>query len=317
MKKVKNIGGKVLLGGIGLVLLAAVILTAENGLAEEDIACYEMALSLQEEVNSIGFPDFQITDYPVAFNDGTRDYVLRWENDSYEIADRKPVVEAFAATAIYHEGSHEILVPTKRRMSELVGMMGGSYNSEEQAVTLWHEAFHCWQFTNHEEEIIALMGGKDFTDEDYGEALIVEACDKNLRAVELWNQQSELLSAALKETELPKIREIMIKYRELEEARDALLSESVRGLEAYYLTVEGTAQYLEARVFKLLREEDFDEKYGDSLLGYIGGSIKYYSRGMAQCFLLDGLDENWKGSYDFSAPPISYIYEKLGVSYGL
>lgn len=313
MKKWKNLWMKVLLGIIGLALLAAVILTAERGLADEDIACYEMALSLQEDLGNIGFSDFQITDYPIAFNDGTQDYVLLWGNTSYEIITRKPVIDALAATAFNHDGGYEVLVPTKRRMSELIGLMGGRYDSVEQVATLWHEAFHCWQFTNYEAEILALIGGHDFTDEDYGESLIVEVCDRNAQAVALWNQQSELLAAALAEGELSKIREGMVQYKELEEARNAMLPESVYGLESYYLTVEGTAQYLEARAFRLLQEDGFEERYGSGFLQYVDGSGKYYSRGMAQCFLLDKLDGDWKGHYDFSVPPASLIYEELGI----
>ena len=298
---------------IGILLLTSVLLTGTYGLGKEDRLCYETALSLQGEISHLGFPDFMITDYPITFNDGKYDHVITWENDSYKVLKRSPYTDTFAATAIYVDDHFEVLIPTKERMSELIGLMGGNYDSTEQASTIWHEAFHCWQLTHFKENIYALIGNHSFDETDYGESLIVEQCDSNMQAVALWEQQSVLLSQALVESDTDRLRELMLEYKKLEEERYSLLDKDIRGLEAYYITVEGTARYMEANVFKLLKEEAFTEKYISNISVYTNGSEKYYSIGMTQCFILDKLDEHWKSNYDFSVPPIEIIYEKLGV----
>ena len=76
---------------------------------------------------------------------------------------------------------------------------------------------------------------------------------------------------------------------------------------------EGSARYVESLICQMQDVQNFQTQYMDSILGYMNGSEKYYVLGMAQCFLLDQLDENWKTNYDFSRPMIELIYEKLGV----
>ncbi|MCH5270817.1 MAG: hypothetical protein J1E83_08715 [Lachnospiraceae bacterium] len=298
---------------IGILLFTSVLLTGTHGLGKEDRLCYETALSLQEEMSDLGFPNFMLTDYPMAFNDGKSDYVLTWQNGSYEVLKRAPYTDAFAATAVYVNDHYEVLVPTKERMSNLVGLMGGNYENTEQAATIWHEAFHCWQFTHFKENILALIGNHSFEDADFGENLIVSQYDANIQAVALWEKQSDLLSQALKESDTDNLRALMLEYKKLEEERIALLDDNTRRLESYYITVEGTARYVEANAFKLLKEESFTDRYLANIAEYTKGTEKYYSIGMAQCFILDKLDENWKDHYDFSVPPIEIIYEKLGV----
>lgn len=298
---------------IGILLLTSVMLTGTHGLGKKDRLCYETALSLQGEVSHLGFPDFTITDFPISFNDGKYDHVITWENDSYEVLKRSPYTDTFAATAVYVDDHFEVLIPTKERMSELIGLMGGNYDSAEQAATIWHEAFHCWQLTHFKENIFALIGNHSFEEADYGENMIAEQCDSDMQAVALWEQQSKLLSQALEESDNDKLYALMLEYKKLEEERYSLLDEDIRGLESYYITVEGTARYVEANAFKLLKEEVFTERYTANISDYTNGTEKYYSAGMTQCFILDKLDGNWKSDYDFSVPPIEIIYEKLGV----
>lgn len=298
---------------IGIGLLAGTLLTASTGLAEEDLACYEQAVSLQSRMDGGGFPGFLLTDYPVAFCDGKHDYVLVSNGMGYDVIKRPPVMETMAATAWEVDGHYEVIAPTKALMEHLITLMGGSYDTNAQAAVIWHEAFHCWQLTEYADNIAALTGEHSFEEEDYGESMILEQCDKNPEAIYLFEQQLDLLSDAIRTKDIDKVREDIVKYQELEAKRNAMLDDTVRGLEEYYTIVEGSAHYIEASACRLQDEQSYQEQYIDSIPFYIEGSGKYYTLGMAQCLLLDRLDENWKTDYDFSGSLMELIYEKLGV----
>lgn len=144
---------------LGAGLLAAWIITGENGPSEKDIEIYEQAAAMQEQVDGLGFLDFRLEDYPVAVYDGRRDYVF------YEgkIKKRAPVLETFAGTVYPVEGHFEVVVPTAEQMDKLLSLAGGvegmvsgsGYGSKEQTATIWHEAFHAYQLTNY-----AILGEK-------------------------------------------------------------------------------------------------------------------------------------------------------------
>ena len=303
----------IITGGIGIGLLTGTILTAHFGLSEEDTSCYESAVSMQAQVDEIGFSDFILTDYPVTFCDGKHDYVLVQNEASYDVIKRTPVIETMVATAYEVDGHYEIIAPTKSLMGNMFTLMGGNYDEETQVSVIWHEAFHCWQMTNFKDNISALTGTHSFEEEHYGEALITEVCDKKEEAVNLFTQQLSLLADAISTEDIDKIHEDVVQYKKLETQRNALLDEAVQGLESYYTITEGSARYVEALICRMQDEQRFRMQYMDSFSVYRNGSEKYYALGMAQCLLLDKLDESWKSDYDFSIPLTELIYEKLGV----
>ncbi|MDE5873699.1 MAG: hypothetical protein K2H07_07280 [Lachnospiraceae bacterium] len=299
---------------IGIVLVIGVILTGNYSLSAEDKECYESAVKLQENIDKIGFKDFKLTDYPIAFCDGKHDYVMIPSDSSYCIQKRKPVLDTFAATVYEVNGHYEVIVPTKELMSSFMGVAGDSeYNQNEQVATIWHESFHCWQFDNFEDNISGLKGGHDFDEEGYGEELIVKECDENDKAVDLYKEETELLKKATMQNDKEEIRRLMLQYKDIQEKRNALLDEMVQKLEDYYTSVEGSACYIEAMCCKYNDIERFESYYMENINLYIKGSSKYYYSGMAQCMILDNLDSTWKASYDFSQPLINVIYEKLGI----
>lgn len=309
---------------IGAVLAVSVILTGNYGLSDTDKKCYEKAAGMQKEVEKIGFGDFRLADYPVAFCDGKHDYLITASEDSYSISKRKPVLDTFAATAYEVEGHYEVIAPTKEMMSRFMDIAGGAeqvitggselaYDEDSQAATIWHEAFHCWQLTKFEDNISALNGKHDFSEEDYGEKLIVKECDENDDAAALYREGAELLKKAAAADDVGQIRELILQYKDIQEERDKLLDETVRKLEDYYTSIEGSAYYIEAMVCRCLDEKKFEEYYMDSIDLYVKGSGKYYYGGMAQCMVLDKLDSAWKAGYDFSEPLISRIYQELGI----
>lgn len=292
----------------GLALAAGVIATGSYGLSQENFAIYEGAVAMEESAAGMGFEGFSLTDYPVAFYDGDRDYVLIWEQNGYSVQKRKAVINSIVATAYPVDGHYDVLAPTVEKMSSLLGMisMGPSdYGTEEQIATIWHEAFHCYQLTHFSENVEAICPSL------IDESVIVGEADLNAQAVSLFRQQAQLLEDAARADNVDKIRECIVKYRELEGERKQLLSEEVIALEEYYTRVEGTACYIEACIYKMLAPENFDSHYLDIVSEYADGSAKYYRTGMAQCMILDKLNPEWKNGFDFSESVMELIYGEL------
>lgn len=292
----------------GIALAAAVIATGTYGLTQENIDIYERAAAIDGTVT--GFEDFSVTDYPVAFYDGEYDYVLTWENGTYNIDRRAPVI-SFAAATAYPIGDHyEVLAPTVEKMSSLLGIMSmgeAEYGTEEQVAAIWHEAFHCRQLTYFYDNITGICS------EDIDESIISEYADTNSEAVRLFTEQSELLEKAVKCDDIDKISEYMVRYKQLDMQRKALLSEDVKESEEYYTIVEGTACYVEACVYRAQLPDSFAEEYIDNIGEYRKGSSKYYRAGMAQCMILDKLNAEWKNGLDFSEPLTDIIYRELEI----
>lgn len=295
---------------IGIVLLTGVIVTGTYGLSKENIDIYEQAVAVENGESNFGFEGFAFTDYPVAFYDGDKDYVVLWENDTYTIDKRKPVMNSIVATA-YPVGEHyEVLTPTVEKMSSLLNFVStgeAEYGSREHVATVWHEAFHCYQMTNFLDNI------ELFCPVEFNEGLIAEYADSNEQAVALFEQQAQLLEEAVKADDIAKIRECVVEYKKLDEERRVVLSKDVTLLEDYYIRVEGTACYIEACVYEIQFPEKFESNYIDNISEYGGGSGKYYKSGMAQCMIMDKLDSEWKNGFDFSQPVIDLIYNELEI----
>lgn len=292
----------------GMALIAGVIATGSYGLSQEDSAIYEGAVALEESARNIGFADFALTDYPVAFYDGDRDYVLTWEQNGYRVEKRRAVYNAIVATACPVDDHYEVLAPTLDKMSSVLGMisMGNSgYGEEEQIATIWHEAFHCYQLTHFAENVEAIFP------QGIDESAIVTEADGSPRAVSLFRQQAQLLQDAVKTDDVDRIRECIVKYKELDEERRQLLPADVIALEDYYTRVEGSACYVEACIYKMLAPDSFESAYTDTVSEYVDGSAKYYHTGMAQCMILDRLNPEWKKGFDFSEPMMELIYREL------
>ncbi|MDE6674308.1 MAG: hypothetical protein K2K19_05785 [Acetatifactor sp.] len=299
---------------IGAALVVGVIATGSYGLSQEDIAIYEEAVALEESIRNIGFEDFALTDYLVAFYDGDRDHVLTWEQDGYHVEKRRAVFSAIVATAYPVDDHYEVLAPTVDKMSSVLGMisMGNSgYGAEEQIATIWHEAFHCYQLTHFSENVEAIFP------QGIDESVIVTEADGSPRAVSLFRQQAQLLEDAVKTEDVDRIRECIVKYKELDEERKQLLPAEVIALEDYYTRVEGSACYVEACIYKILAPDSFESAYTDIVSEYVDGSAKYYHTGMAQCMILDKLNPEWKAGFDFSEPMMELIYRELDHRYSL
>ena len=292
----------------GIALAAGVLATGTYSLTQKNIDIYERAVTIESSV--IGFEDFAVTDYPVAFYDGEYEYVLTWENGNYTIDRRSPSISFAVATAYPVDDHYEVLAPTVEKMFSIMGMMSigeTNYGIEEQVATIWHEAFHCYQLTYYYDNITGICA------EDVDESIFFEYVDTNANAVDLFTEQLKLLEKAVKCDNINTLREYMIKYKQLDMQRKTLLPTDVTEMEEYYTIVEGTACYVEACVYRAELPDRFAEEYINNIGEYRKGSSKYYRAGMAQCMILDKLNAEWKNELDFSEPLKDLIYRELEI----
>lgn len=206
MDKRKNIIRSAAAGALGAGLFAAWFLTGRTGISEEDKGIYEQAMSIQEQVDDIGFRDFRLADYPVAMYDGSRDYVF-YEG---EIKKRAPVMETFVGTAYPVEDHFEVIIPTEAQFDKLLSLAGGvegmisgsGYSAVAHAATLWHEAFHAYQLTNYAilgEELSPEEMRKDLEGSSTAEADTISEEEWIVREVD---QKEEIRSKLEKEMKL-------------------------------------------------------------------------------------------------------------------
>lgn len=302
---------KIGLAVVGIVLVAAVILTGNYGLSKKNIEIYEKAVALEESVEQLGFEEFSLTDYPVAFYNGDYDYVVTWKDDNYDIEKRKAVLNFVAATAYPVEDRYEVHTPTVEKMASLVNLVSQGdvdYGIQEQVSTIWHEAFHCYQLTNYLRHVEAICPS------GVEPSVITEQIDTDEKVVTLFLQQTELLEEAKMCKDMDKLRAHIVEYKRLEEQRNAIMTEEIIALEEYYVRVEGTAYYVESCVCKMQNPSQYEEVYVASDESYQNGTSKYYRRGMVQCMILDELNPNWKQEYDFSESMMQLIYDELDIS---
>lgn len=109
---------------------------------------------------------------------------------------------------------------------------------------------------------------------------------------------------ALKQENPADTAELKTAIAEYEEARSQRLAEmqpEVTEAEIRIELTEGTAYYIEAKVYEMLSgEQKLEEHYLDGIADFEGGRGKYYRSGMAKCLLLDCLEPDWKDGFDFS-----------------
>ncbi len=319
MKKQRK--GIIMTGILGVFLLSAWLWTGGQGISKEEQKIYEDAVSMEEQVDKLGFEGFCLSDYPVAIYDGVSDYVFY----KGKIKKRPPVIETFVGTA-YPVGDHfEVIVPTLERFESLMSLAGGAegmmtgsgYGAEEHKGMLWHEAFHAYQLTN-----FAILGEKVTPKEMQEELEGAEGKEESEISQEeqlvTWVDQAPDIRSKLKqEMELLKktveliqnqdisaideVHRIILEYSERRRQRMSEMSEALRDAEIRCEVTEGTAYYVEAKVYGMMTgQEEYKERYLYNLGTYEGGRGKYYRTGFAKCLILDFLCPDWKETFDFS-----------------
>lgn len=309
---------RVMAGMLGMVLLAGYALTGKKSVEKEDREIYQTAVSLQDQVDQLGFTEFILEEYPVAMYDGKQEYVFY----KGEIKQRKPVLETFVGTA-YPVGDHfEVLVPTMEKMEGLLSLAGGTetlvsgsgYGSEQQIATIWHEACHAWQFTKFPvlSEKMEKRGQADISEAEW----IVKEVDENAQIKGQLEKEMKLLEkgaeAALsyknakgnadeRGAAVDEIKEVILKYKKQELDRKRFMTPEAVQAEQQCEQTEGMAYYVESLVFREQSgQKAYTKRYIESISTFEGGRGKYYRTGMAKCLMLDVLMPDWKEKLDFT-----------------
>lgn len=293
---------------VGIVLLFFTLATGTYGLPKVDKNIYAEAVKLDEKVNGFGFSKFSLKDYTVRFFDGNVDYVVKGD----DIDKQKAVFETFVGTTVEVDGEYQVLLPTYEKFSQMFSTLAAAgsvaegelsfeedgYTMNAHIATLWHEAFHAWQFTNKSEQFdqMALQAGiaegTNYSD------IIVNEIDANDALVQLFTQEMQILNRVWEEEELKEKKELLQQVFTIQQERQSLLSEQTRFIEQYYQMVEGSAQYVESCVYEKLEGQTAWKAIYMKPFVYEKGNGKYYTMGNLKCRILDQIAPNWKETFD-------------------
>lgn len=298
---------KQIYAAVGVVLVVSVAATGTYGLSKTDREIYKTAIGLQEKMRENGFEGFVLEDKKVRFFNGEADYVVSGD----EIKKEEAVFDTFVGTTSKVDGEYQVILPTYDNFSNMFKLLNAAqsvsngsmqfsedeYSTNVHVTTLWHEAFHTWQFANWEEEIFAQAETAGLAESDSTEEIVVNNIDSNEQLVLSFSSEMELLEAAYETEDMDEKKALTEKALAVSKERKEMLSEKEVYVEKYYEMIEGTARYVEAQAYLLLEgEEAWKEAYFDTF-EYSNGSGKYYEMGMYKCLLLDQLVPEWKADF--------------------
>lgn len=304
---------------MGVILAFGSIFTETYGLSEVNLEIYDTAVSLDGMVQNIGFQDFSLKDYKVRFYDGKQDYVVQKnEEEITSIMKEDAVLDVFVGTTMEVDGENQVLLPTYEQFTSLFdvldaagtvsqGMSGNtegtmaftedSYSENSHVATIWHEAFHAWQYTNWKAEIDALMKRVNIAEGESREDVIVEEADSDKKMVTAFEDEMELLYKAYETEDMAEKKKLVLQALSIEAEREQKLSDSVNAMEYYLDNLEGSAMYVEGQVYRELEGDDAWKEYYMGEFQYENGSSKYYKRGMLKCLLLNQMMEGWQSQF--------------------
>lgn len=303
---------KIIYAIMGLILAAGSILTGEYGLSEVNRDIYRRALSLDEDMQRLGFPQFSLADYKVRFYNGNCDYVAEASQDKIKKEDA--VLDVFAGTTLEVEGEYQVLIPTYEKFGALFDLMGAagtvsqgmaegtmaftedSYSENSHGAAIWHEAFHAWQSGRFEKEIGDLMERVNMGKEETREDVILGEADAKKAAVKDFEEEMEFLQKAWKAEDAQR-KEYIVKALDIAKEREEMLSDSANAMEFYLENLEGSAMYVESQAYRLLEGDKAWQEYYMGEFQYENGSGKYYHMGMLKGVLLDEISPGWQKDF--------------------
>lgn len=304
---------------MGAVLAIGSIATGTYGLSKANQELYRTAVSLDNTVQNMGFQDFSLKDYKVRFFDGKQDYVVQEKKDGVPVITREnAILDVFAGTTIEVNGENQVLVPTYEQFASLFDVLGvaetvsggmsqnaegtmafseDSYNENSHVATIWHEAFHAWQYTKWSKEVDALMERASVSEGEGREGVILEEVDTDKKMVAAFEEEMSLLYTAYDTENMEEKKELVSKALSIEKDREQEFSDSANAMEYFLDDFEGSAMYVESQVYRELEGDAAWEKYYLKESQYENGSGKYYERGMLKCLLLDQMMEGWQSKF--------------------
>lgn len=168
--------------------------------------------------------------------------------------------------------------------------------------TIWHEAFHAWQQTNSEKIDFETTSSN------------LDKVDENDAYEEWYNEDVSILLEAVKSEDKAHQKLLLKKWLEHKDALMELgFTEQELAAIDMYETIEGSAYYVESRVYLMLSNQDsYEEYYINNINEYAKGSSKFYSSGMLKYVLLDELGVNWQENYTTSQSPSALLATAVG-----
>ena len=284
--------------GAGLVISG--FATTERGLKENNREVLYKVADDYKELGDLGFVGFDPLDYRIAFSDGKKDTLVRYDDGKCDYEKRDSVYDGLAAS-IYEDGNEfEVVVPEYDTWITIE-----TIENEPLSVVIWHEGFHAYQNTYH--KLLDKVSG-----EILSETELAEIVDTDNELKRLYSKELEVLSRINSEENHGDAEEIAVEYCKIATQRRELLSDQAFSSEKYFEMAEGTAYYVESKAIQYENGRDsYEKKYLDTAGEYAYGNAKYYRHGMLECMLLDKLDPDWKASYSFDKPLCDLIEEKI------
>jgi len=287
---------------VGAGLVTAFIATGTFGLSQASTDFYDDAVSRQSFIDTIGFPNFRIADYPVSFFCAGKEYVM-YEGTTTK---RKPVYGVSAATSQEVNGRQEVFMPCLDEWYvELRVMMAsaGELSIDQEILdayamaTFWHESFHGWQATR-------LAGYREYitaaeTDDDLPEGDPVLALDASAAYRQWYTADYQLLVNAVAAT-ADERKGVLQQWVAHQDAFPSDVNESLRHFANFYEVSEGGARYVKEKVFiNEVGQARHDEYFKDKPTEYINLSGKYYNTGSLKAQILDLISPGWQASFTF------------------
>lgn len=298
--------GKIIYGLIGAALIVSTVATSDFGLPKVDKDIYSKAVDL-EETDSFGFENFKLSDYKVRFYNGSCDYVAYADSITKENAR----FDVFVGTTIEIDGEYQVVVPTFKRFSKFINTLDtaesviegstvnndNEYTMDSHVSTIWHEAFHAWQFSRWERDIKNLTNDIDDNGANSQEN-VLKSIDSNEEYVVSFNEEMALLHEAYNSDSIEVKKELINSIIDATDKRQAALNHAQNEVEYYLENIEGSAMYVESLTYKEIKGEDAFKEYYTSDFTYSDGTGKYYKLGMMKALLLDQVMPDWKNHFN-------------------
>lgn len=282
---------------LGLSILTAFVTTTPISAMDENFEKYETSLQQQAIVDTMGFKDFSLQNYPVAVYKDGKETVFYEEKQE----EREPILGSLAATSLQVGDHYEVFMPDYSDFSLLLATNGESDHdiSNHYTTVFWHEAFHAWQMNG--ESISIEKDSLQIPDENIAyqtwyveditllfKALQVESSEDRASILDEWNaHQEEFENLALNYTEKETIQ--------------------------FYETIEGSAYYVESQLYQSLSREEAYQSYFLTLPSdYVKGESKLYTSGMMKYLLLDQLGVKWQSDFTIHQSPTDLLKNALG-----
>lgn len=276
----------------------------ETGLSETDKELYQQALALQSYVDTLGFQNLRLIDYPVTVYLDGADYVMQGDTLTKR---QPPFFDHIHTTAREVEDHYEVFVPPYEEWREIVKKGANvDFTPSRHINMIWHEAFHAYQLENYVKttseqfEFHHAEAEKTLDDSAYRSLFITE---------------QRLLDKAVSADGTVDLTELLNEWAVLIEQYNDLLTDAQLEAVALYELVEGSAYYFESEIHRHLEGEKkyrkeylapFDENHFDHT-----PTGRYYISGMKKLVLIERLNPNWKNGLTFSESVDSMLLKAM------